>query len=43
MNEYDNINLAGEKCVSIALGKGLIKDKNVIMIDSLKHAIVFKV
>ncbi|MEM0359962.1 MAG: DUF424 family protein [Candidatus Diapherotrites archaeon] len=43
MEESENINLVGKKCVEIALEKGLISEGNIIRIKGVPHAQVFKI
>ena len=41
LDEFSNINLVGEKCVGVALKKGLITEKNIIDIAGIPHAQIF--
>ena len=41
--EHHNINIVGKKCVDIAIRKGLITLKNVIMIAGIPHAIILRI
>ena len=43
LEEHDNINLVGKKCVNAALGKGLIRESGIIRIKGVPHAQVFKI
>ena len=36
--EEDNINIAGNKVVDLAIKSGIISEKNVIKIQGVKHA-----
>ena len=41
--QADNINLVGEETVSVALEEGYIKKEDIIRIDGVPHAQIFKV
>jgi len=41
LEEANNVNLFGEKCIGIAIKKGLISKDNVILIDKVPHAQIF--
>ena len=43
LGESDNINLLGEKSVTVALKKGFINEGDVIKIKGIPHALVFKI
>ncbi|MEK6970864.1 MAG: DUF424 family protein [archaeon] len=40
--EAGNINLVGEKCVNTAMRKGILGEKNIIRIQGVPHAQVYK-
>lgn len=40
--QVDSANLFGNKCVDIALKKGLISEKSVIKIAGIKHAQIYR-
>lgn len=42
LEEHDNINLVGEKTVSVALKKGLISEKSVMRINGIPHVQIYK-
>ncbi|MCX6802143.1 MAG: DUF424 family protein [Candidatus Diapherotrites archaeon] len=42
LDENENINLVGKKCVAIAIEKGLIKESSIIRIKGIPHAQIFK-
>lgn len=42
LEEHENINLVGEKCVNAALEKGLINEGSIIRIKGVPHAQIFK-
>ena len=42
LHEYGNINLAGNRCVSVAIKEGLISERGVIKINSTMHAIIMR-
>ena len=41
--EADNINLLGEKCISAAKKDGIIKDSDIIRINGVPHAQIYKI
>ena len=43
LEEHHNVNLVGEKCVGIAVKKGLINKTSVIRIAGVPHAQIFRV
>ncbi len=43
LKEADNINLLGEKPVSVALSEGLIKERDIIRIRDVPHVNIFKI
>jgi hypothetical protein len=43
INEADSVNLFGNKCVDLAIKKGLASEKSVRKIKGIKHTIIFKV
>jgi hypothetical protein len=42
MEEADSVNLVGKKTVSIALKNNWIKKEDIITIDNIPHAQIFK-
>jgi hypothetical protein len=42
LEEADSINLFGNKCVGIAIEKGLVGEKSIIVIKGIKHAQVYR-
>jgi hypothetical protein len=42
LEDNENINLVGKKCVGLALEKGLIKESSIIRIKGIPHAQIFK-
>jgi len=42
LGQVDSANLFGNKCVDIALKKGLISEKSVINICGVKHAQIYR-
>ena len=43
LKEADNINLLGERPVSVALKEGLIKESDIIRIKGVPHVNIFKI
>ncbi len=43
LEEHENANLVGKKCVNAAIQKGLIKETSVIKVGKVPHAQIFKV
>ncbi|MDD3084019.1 MAG: DUF424 family protein [Candidatus ainarchaeum sp.] len=43
LEEADSINLFGNKCIKIAEKQGLINETQIILINGIKHAQVYKV
>ena len=43
LEECNSANLFGDKCVSIALKKGLVSEKSIIKIKGIKHVQIYKV
>lgn len=43
LEENNNINLIGEKCVKIALEEKLINENSIIKIENVPHAQIFKI
>lgn len=41
LEQTDSANLFGNKCVDIALKKGLISEKSIIIISGIKHAQIY--
>lgn len=41
LDEAESINLFGNKCVEIAIKKGIVSEKSVILIKGIKHAQVY--
>ncbi len=42
LDEHNNINLVGEKVVSVALKKGLISERSIIRIEGIPHAQIYR-
>jgi len=42
LGQVDSANLFGNKCVEVALKKGLISEKSVITIAGIKHAQIYR-
>ncbi|MCX6804127.1 MAG: DUF424 family protein [Candidatus Diapherotrites archaeon] len=42
LTENNSANLFGNKCVSIALEKGLVGEKSIIVIKGIKHAQIYR-
>jgi hypothetical protein len=42
LNEADSANLFGNKCVDIAIKKGFVSEKGVLLIAGIKHAQIYK-
>ena len=43
LGEFDSINLFGEHAVTTAMKQGLIREKDIIKIQGVKHVIILKV
>lgn len=43
LHEYGNINLVGEKAISVALKEKLINEKSIIKIQEIPHVQIFKI
>ncbi|MBN2067337.1 MAG: DUF424 family protein [Candidatus Diapherotrites archaeon] len=43
LQEFDNINLVGNKAVEIAVGEKIASEKNVVEIGGVKHLQIFKI
>ncbi|MCD6479095.1 MAG: DUF424 family protein [Candidatus Diapherotrites archaeon] len=42
LDEHNNINLIGEKVVSVALKKGLISERSIIKIQGIPHVQIYR-
>jgi hypothetical protein len=42
LTQANNINLVGEKCVNLAVREGYLNEKDIIKIQGVPHALVFK-
>jgi len=42
INEFDSINMFGDKCVEMAEKEGLISSASIIKIKGIKHAQIYK-
>lgn len=43
MDEANSINLFGEKCIKVAIEKGLISEESIIRIDGVPHVQIYKI
>ncbi|MFA4854982.1 MAG: DUF424 family protein [archaeon] len=43
LREFENINIVGNKAVSIALAEGVVSEENVIDLSGVKHVQIFKI
>lgn len=43
MNEFDNINIVGEKAVGVAISGNFVAEENVIRIKKVPHVQIFKI
>ena len=43
MDEANSINLFGEKCIKIAIEKGLISEEDIIKINGIPHIQIYKI
>lgn len=43
LHEFDNVNLVGNRVVSIAIEENLVLEENVIEISKVKHVQIFKI
>ncbi len=42
LEEADNINLIGKNCIDVAMKKGIVSKKGIILISDIPHAQVYK-
>lgn len=43
LKDFNNINLVGEKCVSIALKEGICSEKNILKIAGIPHLQIYRI
>lgn len=43
LNEFESVNLIGEKCVNIALKEGIASEKSIVKISGVPHLQIYKI